>query len=206
MPVFIPQGYMHVIQPLTLTGAGKPYSVTMGLRPSDIAGGSGPGDPTFQDVIDEFNDCFVSNFQSFLDSGCSIGRSVGYRQNAEGLYELYESEDAPVNGTRAVTGTPPNCAAVVRKRTRFVGKAQRGRFFLPCVLDETNVSETGVLTPTFIAALQTRCDEFLADLEAKAAIERMVVLHSDEILDPTVVELLLVQPIVRTQRRRLPKG
>lgn len=206
MPVIIPIGYMHVIQPIQLLNAPKPYSVTYGIKPD----GGDPfqiwPNPTVQDAIDECQDVWLSSFQAFFDTNATLGPAVGYYRPAAGRLDLYTAEDAPVAGTRAVTGTPPNCAAVVRKRTSSVGKARRGRCFFPCMLDETNVSETGVLTPSFVNTLQAKADLWLSGLSAKPAIHHMALLHSSDLLDPDEVTRLLVQPIVRTQRRRLQRG
>jgi hypothetical protein len=108
---------------------------------------------------------------------------------------------------RGVSGhnsAPPNCAALLHKRTQRGGRRGRGRAFFPWVLDEATVNEAGQIESGWLANLQEGANNWLAAL---AASERdMVILHSEGVTStglPNTVTSIQVDPLIGTQRRRL---
>lgn len=78
--------------------------------------------------------------------------------------------------------------------------------YVPWMLGEANVDDTGALNSTAINAYQPMANEFLINLEALAGVDAMVVLHTTGETTPglpNVVTSLLVDGRVGTQRRRL---
>ena len=108
---------------------------------------------------------------------------------------------APENGT--VSGDPmtPQVAYLVKKLTALGGRRNRGRFYLPGVV-ESKVDGAGNVLGAFQTTIQTSMDDFMTD--TGAADIGVVILHSDG-GTPTDVTSLQVEPKVATQRRRLKR-
>lgn len=95
---------------------------------------------------------------------------------------------------------PPNVALLVKATSGAVGRANRGRIYLPGVLYDTDVNEQGQLTGAAIVTWQAAMNALAARLVVEDALP--VILHSD-VGAPTPVQSLTVQPVAATQRRRL---
>lgn len=102
-------------------------------------------------------------------------------------------------GGAAATTVPPNVALLVRKNTASGGRKNRGRMFVPGIV-EGNVDQSGDMDGTVLGNWQTALDDFLDGLDT--AQHTMVLLHGDD-TDPTTVTSLTAQVRVATQRRRL---
>jgi len=104
------------------------------------------------------------------------------------------------DGTVNAEPVSPAVAVGVKKQTSYAGKKYRGRMYLPpAFLSEANVNGAGVIDGATITGLQSRCDDFLADMNSIDL--PMYLLHSDA-TTPTPVNDLIVRDNVRTQRRR----
>jgi hypothetical protein len=126
----------------------------------------------------------------------------------------YDSTRTPVAGSRTATigqlGAPLTCA-LVRKRTAFAGKAQRGRLYFPG-LTESDVDAEGVILGATRSTLQTAFNTWFANI---GTYGNMMLAHSCfhednqppcEPLPWTVVTSLEVDDVIATQRRRLHRG
>lgn len=111
-----------------------------------------------------------------------------------------------VDRTLAIAGTfpsvcpPPNTAALVRLGSGLVGRTNRGRMYLPGMVDESDVDSAGNIDPTVVTGLQGVMNYLVAALGDVSA--QLHILHSD-VGSPTLVTDVQVQPVVATQRRRL---
>lgn len=201
MAQIIPPGYAHVIQPFQHSASGKAWSVTYGL----VVGLAGR---TPLQVVNACDAVFRAAWRPLLDTNISFQPAVSYTNDGGAGLILTTSTVAAQAGLASRNSPPPQVAVCVRKRTARVGRAFRGRVFLPGMIDETNVDETGIITPAGVTALQTAATSWLTNQNAQP--ESMVLLHQKDFPPgtnpPTSVTSLVVQPIVRTQRRRLPKG
>lgn len=198
MGTVIHPGFMHVIQPIQHVSASKAWSVTYGTDPDDS-----PLSP--QAVLTQADTDFRTAWRPLLDTNMTLMPAVGYYMPPAGPLELYTSAIAAQVGLAARNSPPPQVAVCVRKRTAAVGKAYRGRCFFPGLLDETNVDENGIITPAGVVALQAKADIWLA-ARTGADTGGLWLFHQKSLVTPTAINRLLVQPIVRTQRRRLPRG
>lgn len=198
MPVNIPGGFMQVIFPFQLTGASKPFSTTIGI--SVDAGG------TPQGALNQIDAAWRTAIVSITDSNYTINPAVGYYRTIGGDLLLLTSSVAAQAGGASQASAPPNVTVVVRKRTEFVGRAQRGRMFLPIGLGETAVDEVGLLLPATLAAIDTKFAAFRTTVNSASNVGDLVLLHSDITKAPSPITSFVTQPIVRTQRRRLPRG
>jgi hypothetical protein len=75
--------------------------------------------------------------------------------------------------------------------------------YLPGMLIDADILDNGGIGSSRVTALQTVFTTFLADLIATTAVVEMVILHTDPLLTPTVVNTLTVDPLIASQRRRL---
>lgn len=110
--------------------------------------------------------------------------------------------DRPVNltGELETTSMAPNTAALVRLTTGLVGRANRGRIYVPSVLPETGVYNDGEISPELRADILAAFTDLGLALGVLSA--SIVVLHSTS-SDPTPVSSLSVERFAATQRRRL---
>lgn len=200
MGVIIPPFNMHIIQPVRHTLAAESWSTTYAVA---LSGTDNP-----QTAINDADTVFRASFDQELDNQAEFLPAQGYFRTGGGLLELYTSTTGPTAGLSSQTSPPPQVSLVIRKRTASVGRRQRGRMFMPSVfLQEGDVDETGILTTLAVNAFQAAATAFLTNLNALGTLIDMRLLHSIPVApDSTPVTNLLVQPIVRTQRRRLPQG
>lgn len=201
MATIIPIGFAHVIQPYRLAAAGKDFSVTYAVDMRDTVLND-------QSVINALDDDFRAAWRPITDQSYVFQPAEMYHRVDAGPLVFSTSVVAPVAGATAKNSPPPNTAVVVRKRTARVGRSQRGRVYLPGLLDETAVDEAGTIAPSAVTTFQNAATAWLNSLTAGTT--PMVLLHQKTedppLEDPTLVTQLLIQPIVRTQRRRLPRG
>lgn len=95
-------------------------------------------------------------------------------------------------------------AILVHKTTARGGRRGRGRMYIPWFSNSSNVSETGVVTPSEVTACNTIVETFRTSLAAGG--NPMVLLHGEgrtPLGAPDVVTKLTCDGIVGTQRRRL---
>lgn len=104
--------------------------------------------------------------------------------------------------TGSVTGPhgPPSNAALISLSTGLIGRANRGRVYLPGVLPEADLGSDGVIAGARVTAINNAFGELMTDLVALGA--EPVILHSAS-SDPTPVNAWQTQAISATQRRRL---
>jgi len=103
-------------------------------------------------------------------------------------------------GAAGLASIPMNSALLVAKQTATPGRAGKGRMYVPFALEESDVSETGVIDGTTVTDWQNIMDDFLLALAAEDV--PMVVLHEGA-GTPAVVTQLIVRSKIGTQRRRL---
>lgn len=201
MATIIPVGFAHIIQPYRLAAASKDFSVTYAVE-------LGPSPRPLQTIVDEADARFRAVWRPITDSSFTFQPAEMYARIDSGPLSLVISTVAPQAGSTAKNSPPPQVAVVVRKRTSRVGRNQRGRVYLPGLLDETAVDEAGVIQASAVTTFQNAANLWLSTQNASP--EDMVLLHqkSEEppLPAPTPITQLVIQPIVRTQRRRLPRG
>lgn len=98
--------------------------------------------------------------------------------------------------------TPVNTAALVTKSTTLGGRQGRGRMYWPGV-PESSVGDDGSLTGSYVSGLQAALTSFFTAL-AGLDLDHYL-LHTDPATSPTLVQSVVVQSRVASQRRRLRK-
>lgn len=209
MPVFvIPSGFAHVAIEMKHTSDPQPWFCTFGIQgpafPSDgIAVANGILKCWDQEIGQHMNQS-VSSQQVILTIGQGTDPPVKAYSNI-GL----------LNSGSTTAKLPQNCALLVDKLTALGGRRNRGRMYVPSVLAEGDVSDTGNITNSALTLLQTSFNNFfefmqngsdLTQFQPALAETPMQVLHRPGISvvgTPTPVSSLRVQPVITTQRKRL---
>lgn len=140
-----------------------------------------------------------SAWSDSLGAGCDLAQIlVKVGPNATGPSLLIGAVDG---GSLAGDATP-NVAYLIHKGTAMGGRAGRGRFFLPGVV-ENAVGPSGLVTSTQLDALQLAANTYIGWMEDGDA--PLYLLHGEgsPITEPTRINSLAVDTTVATQRRRL---
>jgi hypothetical protein len=118
------------------------------------------------------------------------------------LRSATEEQDRTLSLTASSKSNPasPSTSLLVKKVTELAGRANRGRFYFPGLLDDADVEDDGTVNPSTVTAFQGVMDNFVGDL-AIAGLP-MAILHRDGAATPTIVTGLQVESQVATQRRR----
>lgn len=127
-----------------------------------------------------------------------IHEAVTVKYGPNNVGPMYEQGGS---GTGGATGdvSPPQVTYLIQKKGSLGGRSNRGRMYLPGVVD-TAVEADGAISSTYMTALTTEADAFLADLITAEC--PMYILHNAS-SDPTEVQSLSASTRAATQRRRL---
>lgn len=196
MSVVIPNNFMQVIHPFQHDLVSERWSTTYAVD-VDALGNA-------QANLDQLHSIWVGEWVNNVDSQVLMQPAIGYHRTNTGNLELLTAAGAAVRGTLTQASASPQVSVVIRKRTAFVGRSQRGRMYLPsCFVGEGIVDEAGLVLPAAVAVFQTGADSLLTQIQAVTGSEGMWLLHSDPLKTPSFVTDLVVQNVIRTQRRRI---
>jgi len=203
MALVIPPGFAALSLQFRHTEDPEPWYVTFGVDISDAGGdttaiGTAAMSAFHQHVMPQF-----SNLVSLTGVDVVVG------QDGPDPVRAFVASTTLRNGSEVGQKLPQNCALLVRKNTALGGRRNRGRYFLPGILNEAQVTATGIVDPGSVAIYQTQQGLFLADLaDGLGGVPSipMVLLHSQGLSvvpEPTPVTTLSVDNLIATQRRRL---
>ncbi len=143
-------------------------------------------------------------FRSHASSGMNLAGGHVLIGDSGGSIR-FDSSITGIVGTGTGTLVPQNTAYIIRKTTASGGRRNRGRMYVPGVLEGV-VSEAGVLAGATITALNASA----ATLKPGGAVHTAfgflgdpVILHDSGSQTPTPITDLGAQLLVGTQRRRL---
>lgn len=202
MALVIPNDYQLIVLNFQHPSTPRTMSVTFGgHRPADP-------DPNPEFIANRVAGAFTdSTLQARMDASITlttIDVTVGPTPDPV----IFSKSFGLVGGTAFET-PPLNTALLVKKNSAVGGRANRGRFYWPGLIAETDISEVGIIGGASVAAIQTDFDAFLdalGDLDDgdELGIE-MVILHDSEspAVTPTPVTSLTVDALAATQRRRM---
>lgn len=190
--MFIPPGYGN-LQWTFRTINGQDALTAMGVRleaadpPTVLAG-----------AVAAFED----NLSAFVQDGWrgeDVRLIVGTSDPSASL--VYEN--GPWEGGSATAdGLPPNVSTLIQKKTLLGGRHGRGRMYLPSPT-EGGVDAYGVFSETQFDALVDAVTGFGTDLAGVDGVAELVLLHTDDDVEPTDLTGLFPSRSVVTQRRRL---
>ena len=168
MPLVIPESYMNLTLTITNSSAGASArsSVSLGMR---ITGTFGQTE--FARIANLMRDGLTPRY----DNTWTMGPTHGVFKTG-GLLLAFDDTGTEA-GTHAAQGMlPPAVALVVSKHTGLVGRAHRGRMYMPG-LDEAKVTEDGIVDGAEVNAWQASMDALHAALLADTAVDQIALFH-----------------------------
>lgn len=202
MPLVIPTGFAQASIQIRMDGDPDPWYITHGVDVS-AAGGD------YSEVASTIAGAWTENILAQLPTSArTSGIQLQVGQDGPDNLTLFFPKDIPGGSTG--NKLPQNCAALVTKVTERPGRTGKGRVFIPSLLNETDVSNIGVISPSTLTGLQGDLDAVLAFLATPEpgfdVPAPMVLLHNAAVpggTTPTIVSGLQIQAVIATQRRRL---
>lgn len=189
----IPIGYAQANFRLKHDNDQEEMLVTLGVSSDE--------DPIGQNTADTLRDIYENELVDLHPSAVTfVGVDLLVGSDGGSLPYFAASGEA---GTTSGPWLPQNCAALIRKATAAAGRRNRGRWYWPYVLRETDVDDVGNLTSSRISALNSALNSFLVGLAGASTQVLPEVLHNDSTIDPTRVTGMTCEPVLATQRRRL---
>lgn len=201
MSAHIPPGFTEVSIPFTHALSSRRAFVTFGI---DSSGALVVG----SELADAMLGQFQSQYADTIDANVTVG-PVYVVVGQDGPSDLPYTGTLTFQGGRAGEAISAAIAAMYDKTTARPGRRGRGRMYLPWVLLDTEVSETGQVAAGSITTLNTKGAGWLAALAAGPGPFPMVLLHGGIIplgVVPDIVTSLTTDPIVGVQKRRLNRG
>lgn len=203
MTLVIPPGFGQAAVEMRSEFDPDSWFTTFGVDLSDAAG-------DFSAAALGAVSAFENAFQlGFISNQVTI-TGIDLRVGQDGGPPLLVRVNRSAKGTAAGEKLPQNCALLVRKQTSRAGRTGRGRMYLPGVLNEGQVSQTGFLSPSEAALCEERVEIFLENLRdgsgGQVTPTPMVLLHNAGVpggTTPTEVTSLVIDQQIATQRRRL---
>jgi hypothetical protein len=203
MADIIPPGYVEVLIPFRHALLARDALVTFAYESSDATTVADANN-----LLERWR-LFV---QSSLDNQVTCGPAT-LRVGQDGGENLVVVGTGTFVGTVAATDSLNGGQAVLfHKRTARGGRRGRGRFYIPWIVQDNVVGETGVIAPATVTAFNTAITSWLNDTNALAFVDNVVLLHSPSQPgtvnptppgDPNVITSMFCDPIVGSQRRRL---
>jgi hypothetical protein len=147
---------------------------------------------------------------SIIDLNASLV-STRASLGTDGGEDLVGVDSTVVPCTKGLTSYPPNCAALVHKRTARGGRRGRGRMYIPWTVAIGDASEAGVIIAGTVNSITTACTNWLTAMAASGP-GPVVLLHrpSGPLVSPpttpgapNVVTSMSCDSLIATQRRRL---
>lgn len=210
MPTFIPDPWIKVIQKFTHSSGGDVLSVTYGIQSAATLDAA-----QAVQAVSEADADFRSAWKVGMAPSVTIQSAIGYwlmeGTGSDPENDVYGAALSTVPAESA-TGTgnyvSSNVAAIIKKKTAAVGRANRGRIYMPWSCPEADVSDIGVISTTHLSSLQTRANSWLSNALTGTEYHGLWLLHEQREPGPqrTPTEIVQLVPaqVVGTQRRRLP--
>jgi hypothetical protein len=194
VPLVIPPGFGEVsVELINIANAHKNY-ITFGMNVGIDVDPEAIGTALEAFMTDIIQDCSTQILSTGANITVDTGAGYGsFRVNYPG---------GELTGGIGSAGLSPQVAYLYRKYTTSLGRANRGRFYLPgCV--ESKVDGGGAVDGTFLTDQRNHAASALAALTSSTPNDyEMLLLHTNS-SDVTPVVALYPEPYVATQRRRL---
>lgn len=164
----IPANYGLLVLTMQNNTVAQPDTVRFGLKYIDAS----------TMVTADFNriaNLFRDGLKASWDTNWNFGPVKQY-YNSGGTLLLSEDPTIEAGTVGAVNYASDQVAIIMKKNTAFLGKAYRGRCFLPGV-QETQVDAAGTIASGTVTALNTVFGTLLTNVNADADIDYMALLH-----------------------------
>ncbi len=119
--------------------------------------------PTPASIAAKCAPAFIDNFKTLMNTSCSIS-SVAARDLSEqfGEQSIYIPPGGFVVGSKAGEGYSAQVAVLVQKRTTLVGRANRGRMYVPGLVETDIQNSSGALVAASLTAWQAAANAWRA--------------------------------------------
>ena len=162
-------------------------------------------------------DEFADAWKASLDNQVAITQTTAIKGDGTEVFTTGVSSSAPVYGTGSKSSLPPSCALLIKKSTGLGGRKQRGRCYIPWTLAEGLVDEVGHIDNGERTNMQNAANAWLAALSGTGYFMALAGRTYDRAWNiPNRVLLavenrgevtsLLAEPVIATQRRRMPRA
>lgn len=197
MAIILPPGFGAVDMTLRHNELQRDAHITFGIEVNTAVEGSAVA----------VRNAYDTAVNGRMDSNVTQ-REVRVEVGQDGGDPIIDIATSSVPGGRSGASTTAALAVLVNKRTGLGGRRNAGRNFWPWMIADTEVSETGIITPAVVVSLQSIFTNFLTALDANDV--PMVLLHRSGGItpagDPTPVTAMVVDNVISTQRRRQPRN
>jgi hypothetical protein len=123
-----------------------------------------------------------------------------------GVVQEFISTNAPVSGGQSGALLPPNVCMLIKKQTGLLGKANRGRMYLPGA-SESLVVDPATISVAHLATIQTAMTAFYTAMVAAHFQPFLIKKTSNPLLFHAVALTgFLPEALFASQRRRLRKA
>lgn len=199
MSQFIPAGFGSCAWVLTSVDGTSPFVTTMGVEVDPVA-----------ETSDVANACFQAYANTLIPqtgNTLRLDRVVLTIPVGDGSVGTVESTVVSQPGLLTAERCSLSMALLVNKRTLGIGRASRGRMFVPGILAQDSVDTAGLIDAADTAAFQGVIDDFYDELVTATGTWPIatppVLLHSDPVRAPTPISQLTVSNKVGSLRRRI---
>jgi len=188
--MIIPSGFFQAT--FLYSGSVLPFGAanTLGLHQT--------GALTLQQIAEQLVDDWEAQVMPELSSAMQFdGVILKAGPNSTGAQHVATSTQI---GGKAGQSQTPNTAWLVRKNTAAGGRKNRGRLYIPGLV-EADVNGLGSIGSTAVASMQDAIEGFVAAMATAELFPDL--LHSDTGDEPTPITSMVVDSLAATQRRRM---
>ena len=117
-----------------------------------------------QEWADAAQTSFANRWKGTLSDQCLIVKTTSVKGDGTSTFTTGESTADPTSGEDNGGKLPSNCAVLGRKITALGGRTNRGRVYLPWVINENAVVNVGLMDSGTQSDFQDIADNWLDDL------------------------------------------
>lgn len=199
MSLTIPPGFGLAAFVFTSSEGTEPFVTTLGVGLSEW-GGNYVGAANF------LFDAWATTLLDQQDSDMTLSK-VQLTIGSDGPTGSVDSSNAAEAGARSVEGAPWAMSVIARKQTATVGRAYRGRMFIPGALASGDTAQGGAVSSTRVTAIQNALTAFRVELNVPSIpdgeVTPPVLLHSAGEIAPSPITGFTVSPLVGWIRKRI---
>lgn len=199
MSLVVPPGFGLASIILSGNVGTSPYATTIGVGITDYEG-------DYVGAANHVMAAYASVWAPFTNDDLTIDR-VTLFVGADGPSGSVDSNLTPVPGTRSVPITPTACSLILRKQTTDLGRAGRGRMFIPGVLADGDVDEAGRIESASVSLFNAAADDFYLALnditDTPATLPYLLHAERPGTPPPTIIQGFGVAPICGWIRKRI---
>jgi hypothetical protein len=196
---YFPVGFLKYSHKFTQAGDPTPYYVTGAASLDEVAA-------TPSAIATSFHAAAATFHQARMTSNVILKETIVRISQGPNADDFTGQALGDTAGGSASSPLPQNCAFLVQKFTGLAGRHNQGRMYWPTPA-EGEVNAIGEILPTVIGGFNTALLNYLNGINNTTGVGEMVLLHVPRpgVLEPvpTIVNLLLVDPIIATQRGRM---